>query len=272
MKGFIFAVYRFYTMRFVLLFAVAIVSLSSCVTNRKYVYFQKDDVNKKSITKDTVLRTYSQTLFNYTIQPNDALFIDFKSVTGKVYDFLTTAEGNNTSGGNQLISVYSELVDPDGFISFPVLGKVAVGGKTIFETQEYLQNLANQYLEFAVVKVRLVNFRFTLMGEVKAEGTITTFNNRVTLPEALGLGGGLTDLADRSNIKLIRQVNGQTNVVYVNMLDENFLSSPYYFVNQTDIIVVPPLRQRPFRKYFSQNFALVVSSATLFLLALNLSN
>jgi len=259
-------------MRSVLFFAVSLLIFSSCVTNKKFQYLQHEDVNTQRLPTDTVVRVYDQVSFDYKIQPNDALFIDFKSVTGKVYDFLTTIEGSNVSGGNQLISVYSELVDPDGNISFPVLGKVKVGGKTIFQTQEYLQNLANQYLEFAVVKVRLVNFRFTLMGEVNVEGTITTFNNRVTLPEALGLAGGITDLADRANIKVIRQANGQTSVAYVNMLDEKFLSSPYYYINQTDIIVVPPLRQRPFRKYFSQNFALAISSVTLLLLAINLSN
>lgn len=258
-------------MRIVLIF-FSLCVLAGCVTNKKFQYLQHEDVNSSNQPLDSAVRVYDQVGFEYKIQPNDALHVDFKSVTNKTYDFLTQADGGNSTGGGQLISVYSELVDPDGNISFPVLGKVAVGGKTVFQVQDLLQAHANQYLESAVVKVRLVNFRFTLMGEVNAEGTVTTLNNRVTLPEAIGLAGGLTDLANRSAIKIIRQLDGKTQVAYIDILSEDFLASPYYFINQNDVIVVPPLRQRPYRKYFSQNFALVVSSLTLLLLAINITN
>jgi polysaccharide biosynthesis/export protein len=259
-------------MRLLLLFAVVSSILSSCVTNKKYVYLQKNDVNKKDLPKDTVIRAYDQTPFDYRVQPNDALYVNIKSITKAEYDFLH-AEGQATNAaGGQGFLINSELVDPGGNISFPVIGKVAVGGKTVFEIQELLQNLANQYLESAIVKVRLVNFRFTVIGEVTVEGTITTLNNRVSLPEAIGLAGGISDLADKANIKIVRQIDGQTQVAYVNLLDENLLSSPYYFVNQSDLIIVPALRQRPYRKYFAQNLGLVITSLTLLLTVINLSN
>ena len=88
--------------------------------------------------------------------------------------------------------------------------------------------------------------------------------------EAIGLAGGLTELGDRSAIKLVRQYGDQVNVRYINILDEDFINSPYFYIHQNDIIVVPPLKQRPYRNYFGENFGFLVSSLTLLILILTL--
>ena len=143
-------------------------------------------------------------------------------------------------------------------MEFPVVGMVKVAGLTIFEAQNHISEIADQYLESPIVEVRLLNFRFTLLGEVKREGVYNNFNNRINLLEAIGLSGGLKDLADKSNVKIIRQ-NGRTaEVYYLNLLDESFLQSPQYYVNQLDVIVVPPLKQRPYQVYFGKNLALFI--------------
>lgn len=257
-----------------LLYAGLLLVLSSCVTNKKYVYLQKDDVNVKGLPKDSIMREHELADFDYKIQPNDLISVQFESLTPDEYNFFTGAaarrQGNiNINQGGALL--LGELVDENGEINYPVIGKVKVAGMTVFEAQDALQELADQYLEAPVVKVRLLNFRFTILGEVNSEGTITLTNNRVNIMEAIGEAGGLTDLADKSNIKLIRQREGKTEIVYINLLEEDFLSSPYYFVNQNDILIVPALRQRPYRRYFGQNLSLIISSLSLLLLVINLS-
>lgn len=231
-----------------------------------------DDVNAKDLAKDSVVRAYDLENREYRIQPEDIVSVRFESITPEEFDFLSQpgnagASGNLNQGNALLIG---ELVDQNGEIPVSVIGKVKVSGLTVFEIQDKLQALANQYLDAPVVKVRLLNFRITVLGEVNQEGTVVLANNRVSVPEALGWAGGLGDLADRSNIKLIRTIEGKTSVQYINMLDENFISSPNYYIHQNDIFIVPPLKQRPYRKYFNQNFALVVSSLTLLLLVINL--
>jgi polysaccharide biosynthesis/export protein len=250
--------------------------VSSCVTNKKFVYLQKDDVNpaKDQLPKDTLVREYESQQYQYKIQPNDLVSVRFESLSTEEFDFLRSS-GNQSSAGTNLNQnnalLIGELVDDFGNIAFPYVGKVKVSGLTIFQIQDTLQYIANKYLESPVVKARLLNYRMTILGEANKEGTITFPNNRVSMLEAIGLAGGLTDLANKENLKLIRQVDGKTKVAYINILDENFINSPYYYVHQNDILIVGALKQRPFRKYFGQNFALVVSSVTLLFLAISIT-
>jgi len=254
---------------------LALLVLSGCVPNRKYVLMQKDDVNVKALPSDSVVREHAYINFDYKIQPQDILSIRFESLTPKEYDFFSS--NSNADQQNGMLQqgglgalLIGELVDQEGNVPFPVVGKVKVSGLNVFEAQDKLQAMANQYLDNPVVKVRLINFRITILGEVRKEGSIVLGNNRVSMLEALGLAGGLSDLADRHNVKLIRDINGKTEVQYINLLDEDFISSPYYYVHQNDILVVPALRQRPYRNYFGQNLALFVSTLTLVILTINL--
>lgn len=259
-------------MRFLLPLIVTACLLSSCVSNRKVQYMQKNDVNAENLPKDSVVRTYALDTFQYRIQPHDIINVRFQSLTNKEFDFFnqSTAAGaniNNGVGGAQLMG---EIVDENGDIPLPVVGKVSVAGLTIFQIQEKLERIAAQYMDSPVVKVRLMNYRITILGEVTSEGTVVLSNNRVSMLEAIS-HAGMTDLADRKNIKLIRQKGSQTEVIYINLLQEDFFNSPYYYVYQNDVLIIPPLKQRPFRKYFGTNFSLVLSSVSLLLLIINLT-
>jgi polysaccharide biosynthesis/export protein len=252
--------------------------VSSCVTNKKYQYLQKDDVNVKQgvIPKDSILRTYPLDDFEYHLQPEDILSIQFYSLTTEEFDFFalkqTTGAGSGSqafsNAGNALVNGY--LIDEEGEVEFPVVGKVKIEGLTVFEAQNHIQNIADKYLDRPVVEVRLLNFRFTILGEVKREGVYNSLNNRIHVLEAIGISGGFTDFADKSNVKIIRQ-NGRTaEVYYLNLLDEKLLQSPQYYINQLDVMIVAPLKQRPYQVYFGKNLALIISSVSLLLIVLNL--
>jgi polysaccharide export outer membrane protein len=262
-------------MRILLILLCAAGMMSACVPNKKFVFLQKNDVNKKDLPLDSVVRSYDLRAYEYKVQPEDIISVRFESLTPNEFDFLHQENPSiqnqtlNVSTGNALM--IGDLVDHNGEIPFPFLGKVKVAGLSVFEVQDKLQKLASQYLDHPVVKVRLINFRFTVLGEVNREGTISGINNRINMLEAIGLVGGLTELADKKNIKLIRQMNGKVEVRYLNLLDEDFIKSPAYFVYQNDILVVPSLRQRPYRRYFGQNLSLVISTLSLVLLTITLT-
>jgi len=251
---------------------------SSCVTNKKFQYLQRNDVNasKHEIPKDSSLRTYNLEDFAYRIQPEDLLSIQVYSLTDEKFDFFslkrnTTIGGGNVGGGGGAGQVYGYLVDEQGNVEFPTVGKVKISGLTVFESQEAIKNIASKYLESPVVEVRLLNFRFTVLGEVRKEGVFVTQNNRITMMEAVGLSGGFLDFADKANIKVIRQHGNEVKVYYLDLLQEEVLTSPYYYINQNDVIIVPPLKQRPYQNYFGRNLALFISSFSLLLLVINLA-
>src|SRR4051812_25755269 len=137
---------------FLLGFLLAV--LASCVPNKRYVYLQKSDVNKKYLPKDTTVRTYAYADFKYRIQPEDILSIRIESLTPKELDFFskeaaTGSQALNTQANPLLIG---ELVDKDGMVPFPVIGKVKVAGLTIYEAQDTIQAIALQYMESPIVK------------------------------------------------------------------------------------------------------------------------
>ncbi len=251
--------------------------IPSCVVNKKVQYLQHEDVNNKSdvLEKDSIYRTYDLIDFEYKLQPEDVISVKFYSLTPSEFNFFTLKEGDGNNfnqfqnPASALINGY--LIDENGEVEFPVVGKVNINGLSVYDAQNEILKIAKQYLESPVVEVRLLNFRFTLLGEVKKEGTIGSLNNRITMLEAIGLAGGFTDFADKANIKVIRQGKNKAEVYYLNLLEESFVSSPFYYMNQGDVIIVPPLKQRPYQIYFGKNLALFISSVSLLLLVLNLA-
>jgi polysaccharide biosynthesis/export protein len=259
----------------VLLFLAVLLVLSSCVPNRKILFFQSKDELKKKDPKDTVVRVYQLDSFNYKVQAHDLLSVRYQTLTEKEFNFMNLPTVGGTvsggaGGGGLLVS--GELVDEDGQIFMMGFGKVKVAGLTVFEIQDKLQGLAKQYLDSPIVRVRLLNYRATILGEVIKEGHLLfVSSNRVSLPEAIGQAGGFTDFADRNHVKVIRQIGSKAEVYYVDLLNEDFMTSPFYYVNTNDVIIVPPLKQRNFQKYFAKNMALILSSISLILIIISLS-
>jgi polysaccharide export outer membrane protein len=253
---------------------LGVVFLSSCVSNRKVTLLQKDDVNATGLPKDKVVRTYAIDTFVYKIQSNDIVSVRFESLTPKEFDFFNTQVVQQQIAGGALAAstlLLGELVDEHGEIPIPLVGRFKIAGLTVFQAEQALHDIAIGYgIKSPIVRVRLINYRITLLGEVNREGTTFLTTNRVSIMEAIGLAGGLGELADRSKIKLIRQNGNQTEVVYLNLLEEEFFKSPYYYTYQNDILIVPALRQRAYRKYFGQNLALFISTVSVVLLTLNL--
>ena len=176
----------------------------------------------------------------YRIRPNDQLFINVISddpINAAFLNLTNTQSGSMGSSANSL-ELVTYLVDEEGDIEYPYLGQIAVKGLTVLEISDKIQKLVDNYLESASVFVKLVNRNITVLGEVSSPGQKLMVKNQLTIFEALGTAGDITDYGNRKNIKLIRELPEGKHIVQLDLTDPQVMFSPFYYVLPHDIIYV----------------------------------
>ena len=223
----------------ILKYILFILVLSSCANYKSVPYFQ----NSASFSGAP------GTLYDITIKPKDNIHIfvfsgtDVESVT--IFNIAESSELNittrNIAGGQRL---HSYLVDNDGNIDFPVLGTVHIAGLTIEQANEHIRKLVLPYLKEGidcVVNTYIDNFEISVMGEVKNPNTFTVSRPKINVLEALAMAGDMTESGKRENVKILREQSDGTFAIHeLDMRDANILNSPYYYLQQRDIVYVEP--------------------------------
>lgn len=166
---------------------------------------------------------------------------------------IQTPLSNNIMGSNEetpITSIIADngrklkesefLVDKDGFIFIPQIGKIKVGGLSTFDAARLIEREAAFYYKNPVVNVRNVNFKITVLGEVAKPGQYIIPNEKLTVFEALGIAGDLTIYGKRNNVMLVRNVNTTTTVIRLDLNKSDIFASPYYYIRPGDIIYVQP--------------------------------
>jgi polysaccharide export outer membrane protein len=257
-----------------LLILTVTVTVTSCISNKKIAYLQYKNEYKEpeSIVKDSLIRKYKTGEFSYKLQPNDLIDVKISTMTPSAFNPFIDADRTLVPGqvfsqqtnqtGNQVQSQGYSL-DPAGFIELPIVGSVMIAGLSVKEAEDTLATRVNKYLTDPVVRLKLLNFKFSVIGEVDKEATLVSGDNYMTLLQALSMAGGASEFGDLSRVKIIRRYDKETYVFYVNLLNEEFLSSPFYFVQPNDVIAVFPLKQRSYLKYLSPNLSVLTASASL---------
>lgn len=155
-----------------------------------------------------------------------------------------TAEGAVTGSSSGAGNAEGYLVDDEGFIRFPVLRKVKLGGLTTDEAREKLEAELQQYLNEPVVAIRYLNYRITVLGEVNRPSTFVVPSEKISILTALGMAGDMTPFGKRESVLLIREVEGVRTVTRMNLNSREFLSTPYFYLQQNDVVYVEPDKAR----------------------------
>ena len=209
--------------------------MTSCVQHRELLNFTIGEF------PDTV--AYSPPPM--VIQPDDLLSIQIMTsdpATTQPYNLISA--NANVSGNTNSRPLIGYLVDAAGQIEFPGIGSMSVAGLTIDGLREKIElGLSNQLVNPAII-IRFVNFRITVDGEVQQPGSFIMPNERVTILDATGLAGGLTEYANRSNILIIRMQNGEREFGRINLHDRDVFNSPYFYLRQNDYLYIEPLPER----------------------------
>jgi polysaccharide export outer membrane protein len=162
------------------------------------------------------------------------------------------------------------MIDENGQLGLPEIGLVTLSGLTIPEAQSLIQEKLTGYFETPIVRIQMLNFHFSIMGEVNTEGRFTVYETNSTIFDAVLMAGNLTEFADRKNIKIIRTIDDTSQVIYIDPLDEEMLMAKNYYLQPDDMIIVPALKARFWRKYIipdaSTALALLTAAISIFLL------
>jgi polysaccharide biosynthesis/export protein len=213
---------------------LAVISLSAC-TKRNLVYFS--DL-PKSTDFSTPIKNYSAP----KIQQDDILSISVSSLNPESNVLFNNVLLPSTGSTNVIADKINEgyLVDKDGFINFPVIGKVSLLGLTKEQATDKMTDLIKTQVKNPIINIRFLNFKITVIGEVTKPSTFTIPTEKITILEALGLAGDMTAYGKRESVLIIREKDGVRSTSRINLNNKDVLSSPYFYLQQNDIVYVEP--------------------------------
>lgn len=238
--------------------------LTSCVTQRQVEYLQ--DENKD-------IKTFDESeLPDYKLKPHDELFIQINSLDEGAANVFSNA-GNQPSVYMGAIAPYgasliSYSIDKDGYLPLPIIGNIFVKGKTLSQVSLILRDSLNHILSQPVVTVKLVNRYVSILGEVTSPGHFPFSQEKLSVYDAIGLAGDITEYGNRKNVILIRNENGDNIRINVNLTSSEVLASEYYYLRPNDIVYVKPLRNK-FWGMRQFPFSIIFSTITAGLLIYN---
>lgn len=222
------------------LLVMTIFLASSCVDTKKATYFNN--------IGNSVIEANGPDL-EPIIQKSDLLAINVSSLSPEasaMFNTLNASAPTSTTSNGTISQSIGYLVDKDGDIQFPVLGKIRAAGFTKKQLSDNLVNslLATKQLKDPIVTISFLNYRVTVLGEVGRPSVISVANEKISLLEALGLAGDLTIFAKRDNVLLIREEGGKKIIQRINLNTSEIFTSPYYYLKTNDIVYVEPNKSR----------------------------
>ena len=234
-----------------------ILLLSSCMSTKKVTYFQD---------KESVDAALSKGLYDAKIMPKDVLQIQAFSMTpgsAEPFNLLKLAGSATTTTTSGQSTIYDYLVDNAGNIEYPVVGTLHLAGLTKSQAEELIKSKIQPYLsenENIVVHVRMINYKYAVLGAVKTPGMFTTQNEKVSILEAIAQAGDLTTFAERDKIFLIREDSeGQKHYHQLDISKASIVTSPYYYLQQNDVVYVEPKKAEARNAFFSSSTSILFS-------------
>ncbi len=239
-------------MKFLLYLSIISMLLVSCSSMNKVVLLDQD------LDKDSKITTTNYP--KHKLQEGDVLHVKIIGVQEEsfnIFNIENNANNSQTTSANLFLNGFT--MDSQGNIEIPILGKIYLKNLTVEEAKEKIQTRADDFLVNSTVVVKHINFEVTILGEVNRPGTYTVYKDNITILEALGLSGDLSDYANRKKIKLIRD----NNIIYVDLTKIETLYSQNFVLKSDDVIYVEPLRNVRMRSSNAQIYISAISSIAL---------
>jgi len=246
--------------RSVLLLLLTVALLFGCKTKEQMVYFQG--------TNETPL--VGQPNYTPVFKPDDFLSVVVTSSNPESAipfnypkELITQAGGGNAGYHMGRPVPAGFLVDADGYVTLPIIGKIYVSGKSRSQVVAELLAVYQQYLKDPVVQIQIQNFKITVLGDVSQPGTFQIPNERITILEAIGLAGDLNMTGNRKNILVLRDRNGEKSEYRLDITSNEILASPVYYLEQNDVVYIEPnAAARSQGTFWRTNSPLIISTTS----------
>ena len=231
-----------------LIYSIACLIMSiwivSCTSTKKITYLQ--DEKSDDIKVNELIKTIKLQESQYKLQPTDRLLLNIFSLTDEKINFLKKPD-------------VEVMLDNKGQVEIPVVGFVTISGLTITEAEQKLKIVLTEYLKSPSVSIKLINFKVIVIGEVMNQGTFLSTEPKLNILEAIGKAGGLTENANRQNIRIVRTENNVAKIYAMDLLEDNALLSPNFFLQPNDVVLVNPLKSLAQREKTTATIGLVFS-------------
>jgi polysaccharide export outer membrane protein len=240
-------------------------TLFSCRSSKELIYL-------KDATNNEIIKGLPT---EYILKTGDILYVSIKSMNSDV-NLLFNPESNmelNGSLGNQRYTtpsgayLYGYEVDVNGDIKLPMLGKIKVSDVKISEVEGMVQKKADEFLNDAIVKVKLLNFKITVLGEIRNPNTYYNYNNSISVLEAIAMANGNTDFASIKKVMVVRPIDQGRKTFMLDLSDKNIYSSEAFYLQPNDYVIVQPDKYKNFQLN-SQAYSLIFSSISMLLAVL----
>jgi polysaccharide export outer membrane protein len=233
----------------------SLIILSSCGSRKDIVFYQNSD-NTKEMNSSFESKFKADDLLRIFINTTD-------TEAAQAFNLAVIANLGSQGGVGQ-INYQTYLVDNNGFIEFPILGKLKVEGLTRTGLIDFLKVQLKPYLKSdPVINITILNFRIAITGEVARPGSFIINSERVTLPDALALAGDLTIFGKRTNIIVLRDVNGVKTINRLDLTKTDFINSEFFYLTQNDVIYVEPNKTRINASAIGPNASVIISGLSL---------
>lgn len=240
---------------------IALIMATSCVSRKEVVYFQG--------LEEAQARMDESQPKSLRIKPNDLLTISVSAAEQEAaLPFNLPVIGASQGGLNMGTGVSGQpqlqtfLVDEAGTIDFPVLGKVEAAGYSQEKLAVRLKEEIREYVQDPIVNVRLVNFQISVLGEVNRPGTFDVQDDYFSLPQALGMAGDMSIYGKRDNVLVVREEGGTKTHAYLDLSDAEVINSPYYYLQQNDVVYVEPNKAQRQSASYNRNAGIYISIAS----------
>jgi polysaccharide export outer membrane protein len=267
-------------------------AFASCASPQKTIYFADNNPQNPSVQVENIDRRKEA-----TILPDDIIAIKVSSVSS-----ILAAGSANANAGASTVAIFNEggtafsinsgggggaagntaqnngyRVDANGFIDYPIIGKVKVSGLTLRELKDLLSVRLKDFMKDPVVEANIINYKVTVLGEVGKPGEIVSHNQKISIIDAIAAAGDIPITGRKDNVLIVRETEGKREFARLNLNSRNVFNSPYFYLKQNDMIYVEASRVRrqennDFLRFYLPTIMTILSSAITIFSISKLSN